>query len=62
MVNEESNLISLNKHALLFLDESFWRIANTMSKETPVSEEKFLTLGKIDAWSLENDNRLNLCP
>lgn len=33
-----------------------------MSKETPVSEAKFLTLGKVDAGSPENDSVLNLCP
>lgn len=32
-----------------------------MSKKTPVSEAKFFSLGKIDAWSLENDYMLNLC-
>lgn len=43
----------------------FWKkvfdTENTMSKETPVSEAKVLTLGKIDAWSPENDYMLNLC-
>lgn len=42
--------------------KSFSDIENTTSKETPMSEAKFLTLGKIDASSPENDVVLNLCP